>query len=91
MAEKAIGAASILLVGAVMAWLCGRAAQEALGMDPLPVRIGVMAAAAIVTAAVWRRCQRTDRRKLRGDPMAHGKPAAADPEQQSRSTRSGGK
>ena len=56
MAEKAIGAASILLVGAVMAWLCGRAGQQVVGIDPVPVRIGVMTAAAIITAAVWRRC-----------------------------------
>ena len=55
MAEKAIGAASILLVGAVMAWLCGRASQEVGGIDPTPVRIGVMAVAVIITAVVWRR------------------------------------
>ena len=55
MAEKAIGAASVPLVGAVMAWLCGRAVQEVIGIDPAPVRIGVMAVAVIITAAVWRR------------------------------------
>ena len=55
MVEKVIGAASILLVGAVMAWLCGRAGQEVGGIPPVPVRIGVMAFAAMITAAAWRR------------------------------------
>ena len=55
MAEKMIGAASILLVGAAMAWLCRRAGQEVIGIDPIPVRIGVMAAAVFITAVVWRR------------------------------------